>query len=271
MHKQRVLTAFFLVPAVLAGLLWGGIIFFNCMVFVAAFFCLHEYFFMTFEQEVLFRAGGVFTGLFPVTAVAFQPGCFSLLFSIFLQCVVAIILFLLTYSHHREPFARLAIFLFGSMYIGIFSALTASIYSMPHGKIWVIFLLAVVAAADTGAYYVGSNMGRRKLCPGISKGKTVEGALGGLVACVVTALVAWILFMGFSRLAVLVPLALLLGVSSQIGDLTESMIKRAWGFKDSGRLLPGHGGMFDRVDGLLLAGPVLFWFLYFSNPYVSPN
>jgi len=264
MHKQRILTALVLVPAVLAGLLWGGFFFFSCLVLVVATLCLHEYFSMAFDSR-LFQTLGLAAGLVPLSFAIFLPGAYPLLFSLFIQCMAVVIIFLLTYGQHKDPFSRMSRFLFGIVYIGLLSALTVGLYKFPHGKLWVIFLLAVVAAADTGAYYVGSAIGKRKLCPNISKGKTVEGALGGLAASVLTALVSWLLFMGFSSPGILVPLALLLCVSSQMGDLTESVIKRACGVKDSGRILPGHGGMFDRVDGLLLAGPVLFWVLYFSQ------
>ncbi len=265
MHKQRVLTALVLVPLVLFGLLWGGIVFFKGLVFAVSFLCLYEYFSMTFETKPLFKAFGILTGLLPVTIAMFKPGGSNILFGIFLASLVAIILFLMTYESHTDPFLSLAQFIFGSFYIGLFTSLIALIYPMQYGRLWIIFLLAVVVAADTGAYYIGSSIGKHKLCPHISKGKTVEGAIGGLMACALTAILSWIVFMRFSDLRILIPLAILLGVASQIGDLTESVIKRACGRKDSGSLLPGHGGMFDRVDGLLMAGPVLFWILYFSD------
>ena len=267
MHKQRVLTALILIPVVLSGLLWGGTIFFNSLMFVVSFLCLYEYFSMTFEKQVFFQAAGIISGLIPVAACMFRPGGYYLVFSIFLLCLSAVIVFLMTYQHHEEPLSRMAVFLFGTIYVGLCSGLIVLIHPMTYGKLWILFLLAVVAAADTGAYYMGSAIGKRKLSPHISKGKTVEGAMGGLTASAVTALICWLAFMRFEDPRILVPVAILLGITSQIGDLTESVIKRACGKKDSGRILPGHGGVFDRVDGLLLAGPVLFWILYFSDGY----
>lgn len=267
MHKQRVLTALIIVPVVLSGLLWGGTIFFNSLVFLVASLCLYEYFSMTFEKQVFFQAGGIILGLIPAAACMFRPGGYLLVFSVFLLCLSAVIIFLITYKHHREPFLRMAVFLFGTVYVGLSSGLIALIHPMTYGKLWIIFLLVVVASADTGAYYMGSAIGKRKLSPHISKGKTIEGAMGGLAASAVAALICWIVFMRFEDPRILVPVAILLGITSQIGDLSESVIKRACGKKDSGRILPGHGGVFDRVDGLLLAGPVLFWILYFSEGY----
>ncbi len=267
MHKQRVLTALVIIPLVLIGLLWGGTVFFNVLVFVVAFFCLYEYFSMTFQNSPLLQSLGVLLGLIPLFMAMFKPGDHNIVFALFLICVSSIIIFLMTYPRHKNPFSKMAIFLFGCLYIGLFASLIVLIHPMPYGRLWIIFLLVIVAAADTGAYYIGSAMGRHKLCPNISRGKTVEGAVGGLIACVLMAVFSWMVFMDFSDLRALVPLAVLLGVASQIGDLTESVIKRACGRKDSGRLLPGHGGVFDRVDGLLMAGPCLFWILHFLGDY----
>jgi phosphatidate cytidylyltransferase len=128
------------------------------------------------------------------------------------------------------------------------------------GVIWIFFVLAVLFAGDTAAYYVGKAFGRHKLSPNISPGKTVEGALGGLVANLLVGTLfkkCWLpeLSWGFC-----VGLVVLLGVAGQVGDLVESMLKRSVDLKDSGRAFPGHGGVLDRVDGLLFAAPTLYYF-----------
>jgi len=124
--------------------------------------------------------------------------------------------------------------------------------------------LAVVFGTDTGAYYVGKALGRHKLAPKISPGKTVEGALGGTFLGVVLGCL-WGYYFLMVPFRVLIPLCAGLSIVGQIGDLLESMIKRACGVKDSGRLLPGHGGLLDRVDALIFAAPVLYWFLVFAS------
>lgn len=125
----------------------------------------------------------------------------------------------------------------------------------PLGARWVLFVLALAFAADTGAYFVGHAVGRVKLAPRVSPRKTWEGVLGGMAL----AAVAGYLGSGWFGLPprALVPLCLLGAAYSVVGDLTESMFKRAVGLKDSGRLFPGHGGVLDRVDGVLAATPVL--------------
>ena len=123
-----------------------------------------------------------------------------------------------------------------------------------HGPQVVLWLVLLVIAADIGAYFAGRGFGRRKLAPRVSPGKTLEGALGGLAA---VALVAWA---GAAHFGLPQPAAvafgIVVGVFSIIGDLTESMFKRAAGLKDSGTLLPGHGGLLDRIDSVTAAAPL---------------
>ena len=127
----------------------------------------------------------------------------------------------------------------------------------------VLWLILMTIAADVGAYFAGRKFGRRKLAPRVSPGKTVEGALGGLV---MVALAAWggALYFGLPGAAV-TAFGFAVGVFSIIGDLTESMFKRAAGLKDSGSLLPGHGGLLDRIDSMTAAAPLYALGLYGSG------
>lgn len=127
----------------------------------------------------------------------------------------------------------------------------------PHGPRWTLFAVALVWAADSGAYFVGSKFGRRKLAPAISPGKTWEGVWGGLGTCALLAVLALpLLGLGWSQLPALVLLTLATAAASVVGDLFESLMKRHSGVKDSGDLFPGHGGLMDRLDSLLAALPV---------------
>jgi phosphatidate cytidylyltransferase len=119
----------------------------------------------------------------------------------------------------------------------------------------------VVWFGDTGAYYIGRALGKNPLAPLISPKKTIEGALGGLLGNVLAAVLGKQILLPDAPLLQLLVLALLLGVVSQIGDLSESALKRGAGVKDSSNLLPGHGGMLDRIDGVLFASPVMFGYL----------
>lgn len=127
--------------------------------------------------------------------------------------------------------------------------------SLPHGAQWVLFALLLVWVADIGAFFVGRRFGRLRLAPEVSPGKTWEGALGGLALSALVAVggAAWF------RVALVpfLPLCLAAVGFSIIGDLTESLLKRFAGIKDSGSILPGHGGVMDRIDSLTGAAPVL--------------
>lgn len=150
----------------------------------------------------------------------------------------------------------------GPIYIALPLSLLLWIDRYPEGNMWIFFVLAVVFASDTGAFYFGRLFGDHKLYSAVSPGKTWEGAIGGLFCGICASFV-------FSRLIQLhrsdmnvVILAICLSVAGQIGDLTESMLKRSHGVKDSGRILPGHGGILDRIDGLLFAIPVMHGYLW---------
>jgi phosphatidate cytidylyltransferase len=120
-----------------------------------------------------------------------------------------------------------------------------------EGRAILLFLLFVVWSSDVGAYVAGRLIGGRKLAPSISPGKTWSGAAGGLAAAILVGLVGALLWRGPVFPAILAAMAL--GVASQLGDLLESGAKRRFGVKDSGRLIPGHGGLLDRLDGLMAA------------------
>jgi phosphatidate cytidylyltransferase len=132
--------------------------------------------------------------------------------------------------------------------------LDAAAYGAVPGRQIVLWLVFLVIAADIGAYFVGRGFGRRKLAPRVSPGKTWEGAAGGLGA---VALVAWggALYFGLPA-ALSVGCGCAVGIFSVIGDLTESMFKRSAGLKDSGKVLPGHGGILDRIDSVTAAAPL---------------
>ena len=130
-----------------------------------------------------------------------------------------------------------------------------------EGFEWVVFLIVVTFATDTGAFIVGKAVGKRQLAPSVSPGKTWEGAIGGFLAAVVAALVAaWALGIDVS-VPVIVALGALMGVVGQAGDLFESKLKRLAGVKESGRLLPGHGGVLDRLDSIVFNLALVYYFV----------
>jgi phosphatidate cytidylyltransferase len=131
------------------------------------------------------------------------------------------------------------------------------------GSQWVFTALAATFSCDTGAYFCGRALGRHKLYPQVSPGKTWEGAVGGLASAVLALVVSRFTFFPALTWVDVFAVALPAAVLGPVGDLVESLIKRAAGAKDSGRLIPGHGGMLDRIDALLFVGAWVFLYARF--------
>jgi phosphatidate cytidylyltransferase len=147
----------------------------------------------------------------------------------------------------------------GALYVGLLGAHFVRLHDLEHGARWVLFALFVTFATDTGAYAVGRLLGRHKLAPRLSPGKTVEGALGGLAGGALAAVGLNALLDLGQPVAAMLALGLAAAVAGQLGDLAESLIKRAAGVKDMGHLFPGHGGILDRLDSLLFVVPLVYY------------
>ena len=152
----------------------------------------------------------------------------------------------------------------GLLYIVICMSFHWFLRDMENGLAYTFALYFSVWLADSMAYYIGTYMGKHKLCPSISPKKTVEGALGSVLGGILGVLIAKFVF-DISSMSVLFAVAtgIVMGLTTLTGDLIESMFKRDAGVKDSGTLIPGHGGMFDRIDGMIISGPVLYFIVRF--------
>ncbi len=148
----------------------------------------------------------------------------------------------------------------GVFYIPVLLGFFVLIRNSSDGIVWIFFLLALVFSGDTGAFYGGRFFGKKKLCPWVSPGKTVAGAVGGIISNIIITLVFYRFFFSDYNLAGLLIMSVLSGAFGQVGDLFESVLKRAANIKDSGSILPGHGGILDRIDALIFAAPVIYIF-----------
>ncbi|GEM_PF-247817 len=148
----------------------------------------------------------------------------------------------------------------GVVYIPVFLCFLVFIRNSQDGATWIIWLWFIIAASDTGAYYCGTYLGKKPLAPQISPHKTMEGSVGGIAAAVATGSIFGLIYFPALPFSVLFLFAFTAAAAGQMGDLFESALKRAGHIKDSGTILPGHGGILDRIDGLIFAAPVAFIF-----------
>lgn len=257
------------IPGLLMAVLWVLLLYvapptlFSLVMIVGAVIALHEVFRMAnTSPDSKVQAVGITLCLIPVLAAAAFGSPVALLGGAFLSLLGLALLIIFVYSRFSYPLAFLINSGFAVLYIALCCGFIILLRGLPQGHAWLVLLAAITAGSDTGAYYTGRAWGRRKLCPSISPGKTVNGALGGiLVAVLVAVLLGWFLLPNTSSLALLLA-AVVLAVVGIVGDLTESIIKRGTGCKDSGTLLGGHGGLLDRADSLLFTAPLLYLFLY---------
>lgn len=199
-------------------------------------------------------------GLLPLAALG-PAGAIPLLLSAFL--VLSLVAALKASA--GGPVERWSLAVAVALYVGWLGSYFALLRHGPDGRAWLLFLLLVTFASDTGAYAVGRLLGRHRLAPRISPGKTVEGAVGGLLSAALVALIAGSLFSLSGQPLRLLSLGLIVSVAAQLGDLAESALKRRLDIKDAGRLLPGHGGLLDRLDSLLVAGTVVYYAVRWMN------
>jgi phosphatidate cytidylyltransferase len=148
--------------------------------------------------------------------------------------------------------------IFGFIYCGLFGGLAIRLLHFENGAVWLFGLLAIVFSGDTFAYLTGRLFGRRKLLEPVSPKKTIEGAAGGLVGSMIAGALLATFFLPSYPIGSVVLMALATGAFAQVGDLFESLLKRVAEVKDSGTIMPGHGGMLDRLDGILFAAPVFY-------------
>ncbi len=189
----------------------------------------------------------------------FAPGKLFIL-AIFLTLLVIPAAYSLARIDLAEALPACGVSAFGVLYIGLTvgASMRLRLDFEPHGGDLIFFLLLVVWLNDAGAYYVGKNFGKTKMSPRVSPKKTVEGLIGGLVTAMITAAVVHYTFFPELPLPHAMAAALLLALAGVLGDLAESVWKRSAGIKDSGTLIPGHGGFLDRLDSILFTAPILY-------------
>jgi len=258
----RLLTIAVAVPIIFLCTYLGGISFL-LLVLLLALFSLNEFYALMVKKEYQpsFLVGNFFTVFFILFAYFALKRNWEPAHSAILTVAVAVALgsgiFL---KKTKDSIPNLAITLFGLIYIGwLFSYLLFIRALTDHGA-FLFFLMLTIWANDVAAYLVGKKFGRIKLSPYVSPGKTVEGAVAGFVVCV-TAAAIFSFYVKELNLTHGLILGVIIGIMAQISDLVESLIKRDAGVKDSSNIVPGHGGVLDRMDSFILTAPVVYYYL----------
>jgi phosphatidate cytidylyltransferase len=249
----RLLTAAVLVPLILYLLLWAPQWCFLSFVGAACVISGMELFAMTIPDQRLLQAWGVIATVLVYVVVAFSQNAALQAVLFMLVVIIGMLMALLRPQPVEQAALRIGWLVAGPVYLGVLLAALALLFLCDQGGKWVVLVAMFAFFSDTGAYFAGRALGKHKLYQIVSPKKTIEGAIGGLLASVLGALLAHFWFLPSLPLVDGILLAMVAGVTGQTGDLCESLVKRSTGTKDSGSILPGHGGLLDRIDALLFA------------------
>ncbi len=264
--RMRLLTALIGIPFIIL-LLFSPVPVMTGIVMLVSVVGLYEFFKAAglLQHKLLCLFGFLAALIIPVGSYL-APGT-----SLAIVYLYVVLLFcLMLASKKKITFTHLAIVLIGLLYIPYFLSHILYIRTMQFGNfyVWLVFLGAFMT--DSCAFFAGKALGRHKLCPNISPKKTVEGAIGGVVGCGLSFILFGIIINAFftpwlagqqMNLWMLFVLGIFAAMVSEIGDLVASMIKRQFGIKDFGNILPGHGGILDRCDSIVLVAPLIFLFI----------
>jgi len=268
--KDRVITGAIGIPVIVLAV-WFGDPWFSIFVALAALAGTYEFYRMAGLQRA---EPLMYLGL--LWSLALVLSCHYLRCDV-LPLVVGVamlvsLICLLPRPSRETAFRSWAWTIAGAFYVGWMLSYWLNLRGLADGRNWVYLAMFTTFANDTGAYFVGRAMGRRKLAPAISAAKTWEGAIGGLVSAVVAAVVIATILgrvnQGFSDTSPctfqyweIMVVGLVVSIFAQLGDLVESLLKRNMGVKESGKLLPGHGGVLDRFDSLIFVGAAVYYYV----------
>jgi len=234
---------------------------FSAFVALGVLLAQYEYYRFHFAERWSPPVGlGLALGLFVTTGFA-APGLLSDTASVTFMVVAVLLSQLLAGRELKSGFMDTAVVTFGVFYVAWLLGHLILLRNLPEGPFLVFFLFLVTWANDTGAYYVGTLWGRRPLVPRLSPQKTWEGLIGGFLGSVAAAFACRAWFLESLSATDILWIGVLLGAAAPLGDLCESILKRSAGVKDSGAIIPGHGGILDRIDSLIFTTPTFYYYL----------
>jgi len=266
MHIKRIISGLIPLPVLVFAIVEGGV-WFVLLVAAAALLALWEY------VRVVTPADAS-TGYRPIMLTvaiaapvvvwsAHAGGAGLMMVAVGLSVVAVGASAVLFFPRFRTVFAAVPPGVFGLLYIPASLGFLVAIRAADNGVYWIFFIICMVFINDIGAFYCGTRFGKHKLWPAVSPGKTIEGSLGGLTACVLLGVIFRTVFLSHLPIGETLLFILCIGVAGPLGDLFESVLKRTQGVKDSGSIMPGHGGLLDRIDALLFAAPVAYVFRFY--------
>jgi len=262
-HLKRWITGLAALPFLIYLIYQGGVPF-TLLVTVGGLLAVWEYFRIVNSSEDktkfnIFVVWGIIIGGGIIWA-AHLKGLEAVLVVVAFNFLFSAVFSLFKFKIDPEVMESIKKQLQGIIYIPVLISFLIIIRQDTDGMTWIFFLLSIVFAGDISALYVGTYFGRHKLCPAVSPGKTIEGSLGGILANMVVGGIGKYFFLTQLSWGLCILLFIAIGAAGQVGDLYESELKRSSNIKDSGGLLPGHGGFLDRIDALLFAAPVAYVF-----------
>ncbi len=233
------------------------------MVFLATFLGLREYTRLVLpNSKWMERTVGIGLGLI-LSVIVSLCGIKQIPHFLVVVLLILSVFFMGTSKDLSSTISRMGMVLFGILFIGFLLTYVSLIRNMDRGRSWVLFLTITVWAGDISALVTGASFGKHKLYPKISPKKTFEGLGGAILGSIIVALAFVVLFLPHVKLGPCILLAAGIGFFGQLGDFAESMLKRSASVKDSGNLIPGHGGMLDRLDSFLFSAPFLYYCLLY--------
>jgi len=268
--KHRVITAAVGIPLVILAI-WFGDPWFSLLIAAAALAGTYEFYRMANldRKEPL-----LYLGLLWSMALVFRPHYQNpdVLLTVITATMLISLICLLFRPSREKAFHDWAWMIVGALYVGWMLSYWLSLSSLANGHYWVYVAMLTTFANDTGAYFIGRARGKHKLAPTVSPSKTWEGSIGGLLCSIAAAVVIAAILNRLSQQFEQIPpftfrywqiilLGFLISLFAQLGDLVESLLKRNMGVKESGVLLPGHGGILDRFDSLIFVGAVVYYYV----------
>lgn len=259
-HVKRWITGIITAPILFLIVWYGSEGVFAALIVLVILAAFHEYSNLVFGPGYLLEKGEGMIIAFLIPATVFTGNIHMVLAVVSFSILGVFILFLLRISEPSFDIDPLVKLVTGVMYIPFMLSHFIMIRQTENGVLWVFFILVLAFSGDIAAYYVGKTIGKRKLIPVVSPGKTVEGTLGLIAGSTVVCVFFKALFFPALPLVHALVLGFLGSIIGQLGDLCESAIKRASGAKDSGTILMGHGGLLDRLDCLIFIVPFVYYY-----------